>query len=108
MGLLKHLRSRSRLKSNAGSRGEFNIYRGPDRISRLPKHILCRIFNYVCPHTMDESYESSEKSALDDGCGLCDLKDLAQCALVNRDWYMAVQDVLYVSSADTNIRTTFN
>lgn len=95
MGLLKHIRSRSKIKSQQ-ELYDYPRPSGPDRLSRLPKPVLCRVLNYVCPHTMDETYENSEKSVMGDGCGLCDLRDLAHCALVNRHWYLTVQDVLYV------------
>ena len=93
MGLLKHIRSKSRLKSQQELQ-DYPRARGHDRISQLPKPVLQRVFNHVCPHTMDESYEDSEKTVTGDGCGLCDLRDLAHCALVNRNWYLAVQHVL--------------
>ena len=94
MGLLKHIRSRSKIKSQQELQ-DYPKPSGPDRLSRLPKPILCRVLNHVCPHTMDETYEDSEKSVMGDSCGLCDLRDLARCALVNRHWYLTVQDVLY-------------
>ncbi|KAL9080356.1 MAG: hypothetical protein Q9159_007620 [Coniocarpon cinnabarinum] len=46
---------------------------------------------------MEETYEDSEKTVMGDGCGLCDLRDLAHCALVNRQWYLIAQEVLYRS-----------
>ena len=53
---------------------------------------------------MDESYEDSEKSVMGNGCGLCDLRDLAHCALVTRHWYLTVQDVLYVQNQKRSSR----
>jgi F-box-like len=58
--------------------------------------MLQRIFIEVCPLTVDGTYDSSEESLVDYGCALCDVKDLAQCALVSRRWWSAAQDLLYV------------
>ncbi|KAI5308796.1 hypothetical protein KEM55_004845, partial [Ascosphaera atra] len=49
----------------------------------------------VCPHTQDESYASSEESMPEDACMLCDLRDLAHCALVCRSWAEAANSLLY-------------
>jgi hypothetical protein len=55
-------------------------------LASLPLPILERIFAFVCPHTLDESYETCEQSALDDACMLCDLRDLAHCVATCRRW----------------------
>ncbi|KAI9667169.1 MAG: hypothetical protein M1831_001346 [Alyxoria varia] len=96
MGFLKHIRSRSRLKSQQELQ-DYPKPRGPDRLSELPRPVVARIFHFVCPHTTDETFEVNEKSLVGSGCGLCDLRDLANCALVNRRWYLVAQDVLYHS-----------
>lgn len=103
MKFLKHIRSKTRLKNGTESQG-YDTYAAthaaPDGgnrsspISRLPVKILEEIFASVCPHTRDESYSTSEDSMIDDGCMLCDMRDLAQCALVCRQWTEIVQDLL--------------
>lgn len=61
-------------------------YRGPDQTQRLDDKILRQIFEYVCPHTADDSLDGSEESG-NDGCMSCDMRDLAHCALTKRQWY---------------------
>ncbi len=106
MKFLKHIRSKSKVKERekerekdrAHSQGYAPQYApcyGRDRTARLPSAILQRIFIEVCPLTGDHSYDSSEESLIDYGCALCDLKDLAQCALVSRKWWNVAQDLLY-------------
>ena len=112
MGLLKHFRSKSRLKSSDNEplsptrHGGFYTspanppqqqYHGRDQTQRLPNQVLERIFSYVCPHTLDFTYETSERSQIGDGCMLCDLRDLAHCAGVCRKWYSLAQGALYGS-----------
>ncbi|WPH03732.1 Hypothetical protein R9X50_00661500 [Acrodontium crateriforme] len=100
MGLLKHLRSRSRLKDSPQSPPQYSYYSpngSIDHVSRLPSKVLDNIFTYVCPHVQDQSYESSERSQIGDGCMLCDLRDLANCARVCRRWYTSAQQKLYSS-----------
>lgn len=102
MGLLRHIRTRSRIKDShddsSASKGAWGIENlslgGVDVTARLPSTILSRIFVEVCPLTVDDSYNSSEESLLEDGCALCDMKDLAQCALVSRKWYTAARELL--------------
>jgi hypothetical protein len=53
---------------------------------KLPLAILERIFRYICPHSQDDTYESCEQSAVEDACMLCDLRDLAHCAIACRRW----------------------
>ena len=98
MGILNHIRSRSRLKNEAPQAQTY--YHGPtdsppayrSRIAnhnptaQLPRKIFEEIFAAVCPHSRDESYLSSEDCMLDGGCMLCDLRDLSHCAMVNRQW----------------------
>ncbi|KAK4895814.1 hypothetical protein LTR27_006297 [Elasticomyces elasticus] len=109
MGLLKHLRSKSRLTSSGPTpttstfplpnhQQQQQHYRGPNQIARLPDPVLERLFQHLCPHTLDYSYVPSEQSQLNsDGCPLCDLRDLAHCASVCRRWYTLSQGVLYGS-----------
>ncbi|KAI9787324.1 MAG: hypothetical protein M1816_007672 [Peltula sp. TS41687] len=105
MKFLKHIRSRSKLKSPPP---EAQVYsnslpfsRGPRSsnlaAARLPGAVLFRIFAYVCPHSQDDSYDSAEDSVLEDGCMLCDMRDLAHCALVCRRWNDVAQRMLYHS-----------
>ncbi|KAF2111222.1 F-box domain-containing protein [Lophiotrema nucula] len=72
------------------------VYNGPDCTPRLDDKILRRIFEEVCPHTADESYDGSEDSG-NDGCMTCDMRDLAHCALVKRQWYGVAAGLLYKS-----------
>ena len=65
-------------------------------LAALPTKVLERIFTYICPHALDETYETCEESANDKGCMLCDLRDLAHCAQVNRIWRSAAIKILYV------------
>ncbi|KAK5692317.1 hypothetical protein LTR17_025395 [Elasticomyces elasticus] len=103
MGLLKHLRSKSRLTSGptpttSTPQIPSQPYRGPNQIARLPDPVLERLFQHLCPHTLDYTYVPSEQSQLNsDGCPLCDLRDLAHCASVCRRWYTISQGVLYGS-----------
>ncbi|KAI7553347.1 hypothetical protein KC331_g1291 [Hortaea werneckii] len=104
MGLLKHFRSRSRLNnqqpqspSRSPHASPIHSYRGRDQTQRLPDNILESIFEYTCPHTLDHTYEPSERSQIGDGCMLCDLRDLASCAQVCRKWYAIAQRQLYTS-----------
>ncbi|EEA24100.1 hypothetical protein TMatcc_007174 [Talaromyces marneffei ATCC 18224] len=66
-----------------------------DATKQLPPQVLSRIFYYVCPHSLDESYNSSEESITEDGCMLCDMRDLACCALVSKKWCTPAQNLLY-------------
>ena len=106
MKLLGHLRSRSKLKDGV----EAKVYENhslparpkvsnnklrPGRESALPARILERIFVFVCPHTQDEAHTTLEDSMVEDGCMLCDMRDLAQCALVCRRWAGVAQNLLY-------------
>ncbi|OLN82111.1 hypothetical protein CCHL11_07650 [Colletotrichum chlorophyti] len=66
-------------------------------LQNLPKHVLARIFSFVCPHTQDETYETCETSAIFDACMLCDLRDLAHCARVSSQWNKVANTLLYHS-----------
>lgn len=69
-----------------------------DFTKSLPPEVLRNIFALVCPHSLDDSLASSEESVVEDGCMLCDLRNLAHCALVCRRWYSVAQNLLYVLS----------
>ncbi|KAF2084651.1 F-box domain-containing protein [Saccharata proteae CBS 121410] len=70
---------------------------GPDYTSKLPNNVLRNIFSYVCPHTRDFTFEPCENSMVGDGCMLCDLRDLSNCARTTRQWYHVAQEMLYQS-----------
>ncbi|QSS58090.1 F-box domain-containing protein [Histoplasma capsulatum] len=77
---------------------QYSSYRsGPSRdfTQNLPLEVLSRIFSYVCLHVLDDTYNSSEESMTEDGCMLCDMRDLAHCALVCRKWYSPAHKLLY-------------
>ncbi|KAG6103531.1 hypothetical protein E4U14_006197 [Claviceps sp. LM454 group G7] len=65
-------------------------------LAALPSRVLARIFTFVCPHAVDESYETCEESA-EKGCMLCDLRDLSRCLQVNRAWREVAVQILYHS-----------
>ena len=56
--------------------------------------LVVELLSYVCPHTQDESYIPCEDSMADGGCMLCDMRDLAHCAVVNRQWNIAARRLL--------------
>ncbi|KAF2858557.1 hypothetical protein K470DRAFT_221031 [Piedraia hortae CBS 480.64] len=98
MGLLKHLRSRTNLRNaHSPPAPTFYQYQGRDYTRELPDKVLEAIFAYVCPHTQDFGYESSERSQIGEGCMLCDLRDLASCAKQCKKWYAIAQRLLYTS-----------
>ncbi|KAF5020934.1 hypothetical protein F66182_7039 [Fusarium sp. NRRL 66182] len=68
-------------------------------LAHLPPRVLERIFAFVCPHALDESYETCEgsASASDSVCMLCDLRDLAHCAQVCHAWRPSAAKLLYHS-----------
>lgn len=97
MGLLKHFRSKSKLRESPQSARQIPYMPargGRDFSNRLGEDILERIFTFVCPHVQDESYETSENSQIGDGCMLCDLRDLGKSAQVSRKWYRVAQKLL--------------
>ncbi|KAL6722142.1 hypothetical protein ACLMJK_001249 [Lecanora helva] len=106
MKFLNHIRSKSRLKSSNvtdqdvysrshSSPGSAFSSNAPNPTINYPAALLEEIFSYVCAHARDDTYTSCEESMSDGGCMLCDMRDLAQCALVNRQWCQATQNVLY-------------
>jgi hypothetical protein len=122
MGLLKHFRSSNKLKEDRnhnhsngfsdskgyGQNGHQNGYQngylnstngivspGNDYISRCPPKVIRRIFEFVCPHTIDRNYDACEDADIaEDSCPLCDLRDLSHCAQTRRDWYQTAQTLL--------------
>ncbi|GIC90169.1 F-box domain protein [Aspergillus udagawae] len=108
MGLFNRLRRRSKSHSRAGNAASYEHLRiSPDHsvppvptlrrdyTKILPPPVLARIFAFVCPHAADSSYATSEESMTEDGCMLCDMRDLAHCAVVCKRWYLAARSVLY-------------
>ena len=107
MKLFSHLRSRSNVKDtveakvyeryNARARASASGNKGASGPgSTLPAELLNRIFTFVCPHSQDEAYTTLEDSTIEDGCMLCDMRDLAQCSLVCRHWKKVAQKLLYI------------
>lgn len=105
MKFLQHIRSKSRLKN--GDEAQIYDYNAPtarlpnnlnrsgrDLISRLPLKLLTAVLSDICPHALDDSLLSLEESMRDGGCMLCDMRDLAQCALVSRRFLVATQTIL--------------
>ncbi|KAF1981708.1 hypothetical protein K402DRAFT_341774 [Aulographum hederae CBS 113979] len=103
MGLLKHFRSKSKLKdSHAASHHHHYpayppVQRGADITERLPDDVVKKILYFVCPHAFDETYQTSERSEVGDGCMLCDMRDLARCSLIRKKWYALASQVQYGS-----------
>ncbi|KAL8724925.1 MAG: hypothetical protein Q9166_007673 [cf. Caloplaca sp. 2 TL-2023] len=98
------MRSKSRLKN--GDEAQLYEYKAPttyspkhrtgrDYTSRLPLKLLTEILSNICPHACDDNYLSLEESMRDGGCMLCDMRDLAQCALVSRRFLVTTQTILY-------------
>ncbi|KAF2267259.1 hypothetical protein CC78DRAFT_559009 [Lojkania enalia] len=101
MGFMKRFRRQKSPKHKEAARLRDDVYQpapytGPDCTRRLDDKILRRIFEEVCPHTADETYDGSEDSG-NDGCMSCDMRDLAHCALVKREWYGVAAGLLYKS-----------
>ncbi|KAF1941195.1 hypothetical protein EJ02DRAFT_466775 [Clathrospora elynae] len=102
MGFFKRFRRhKSPKKSESRARNDLysvptHAYHGPDQTPRLPDKILRRIFEEVCPHSVDETLDGSEDSG-NDGCMSCDMRDLAHCALTKRQWYGVAAGLLYNS-----------
>ncbi|KAI0491202.1 hypothetical protein F4859DRAFT_37769 [Xylaria cf. heliscus] len=63
----------------------------------LPPPILERVFAFVCPHSSDESYETCERSAVENACMLCDLRDLAHASQVCKLWRRSAVRLMYHS-----------
>ncbi|KKK17645.1 F-box domain protein [Aspergillus rambellii] len=109
MGLLSRLRGRSKSQGGAGVAVSYEHLRtdtryervpsisgfATDQTKRLPSQVLSRILAFVCPHAVDGSYDTSEESMTEDGCMLCDMRDLAHCGLVCKRWYPVAQSLLY-------------
>lgn len=74
----------------------YNPVPARDYTKLLPPNVLYNILTYVCPHSLDNSLSSSEESMTEDGCMLCDMRDLAHCTLVSKRWYNVAQPLLYV------------
>lgn len=70
---------------------------GRDLTRALPLPVVHRILAAVCPHTQDDSYDTSEESMTEDGCMLCDMRDLAHGALACKRWAGEANKLLYVS-----------
>lgn len=69
-------------------------HRSAALLARLPPPILQRIFGFVCPNSCDNSYETCERSALDNGCMLCNVRDLSHCVAACREWRRSAVPVL--------------
>ncbi|KAL5360737.1 hypothetical protein BJX96DRAFT_165389 [Aspergillus floccosus] len=107
MGFLSRLRKRSKSQSRVGRNASSDLRfeshdplpplppSGPDYTKKLPRPVLRRIFASVCPHAVDSSYDTSEESMTDDGCMLCDMRDLAHCALTCKRWFTDARELLY-------------
>lgn len=105
MKLLAKIRSKARLRERdpeAVVYHQHDFLPGNDVASKLPENvrerILTAIFAFVSPHSQDEAYTSFENSMLEDGCMLCDTRDLANCSLVCRSWSKPAQALLCVIS----------
>ena len=104
MNLLSHIRSRSRLKNTHSTCNDIRYQPPPAGISngqpkphpssRFSTTLFRELFSYVCPHSRDDSYISCEESMIDGGCMLCDMRDLSQCVLVNKQWAEVAQTIL--------------
>ncbi len=68
--------------------GSEGVNIGVDWTATLPQNVMQKIFEEVCPHTTDESYESCEASAVEgeEACMLCDMRDLSNCVRVCKRW----------------------
>ncbi|EFR01289.1 hypothetical protein MGYG_04294 [Nannizzia gypsea CBS 118893] len=75
--------------------GSFGRRPARDYTKTLPPNVMSNIFYQVCPHVLDTSLTSSEESMTEDGCMLCDMRDLAHAALVCTHWYGIAQNLLY-------------
>ncbi|CRG87497.1 hypothetical protein PISL3812_04515 [Talaromyces islandicus] len=103
MHFLKKLRSLPRATTaNAGNNkavfaasNNINNISSIDNTKLLPDAVLSHILSYVCPHALDTSYKSSEESMTEDGCMLCDMRDLAHCVAACKRWKGLAQKLLY-------------
>lgn len=121
MGLLKHIRSRSKIKNTSDDRGGYDVHsdhhtgapsRIPNPTAKYPRDLLQYLFTFVCPHTCDEALAPLEECMTDwYGCLLCVYRDLgrsstptpwkcwaksevAHCASVSRQWADAARNLL--------------
>jgi len=108
MKLFEHIRSRSKAKSNDDPHSHplycpnsisSTTSAPPNPTARFPINLVEHILTFVCPHSQDGTYTPCEESMVDGGCMLCDLRDLAHCASVNRQWSQAAQTLLYIPPA---------
>ncbi|KAK3325371.1 hypothetical protein B0H66DRAFT_588150 [Apodospora peruviana] len=91
--------------AGAGAQQHHNYYhqsrpsrRSASLLARFDAQTLNNIFGWVCPHSLDETYETCENSSTEDGaCMLCDLRDLAECVLVCKPWRKEAVKRLYHS-----------
>ncbi|KMU83044.1 hypothetical protein CIHG_00826 [Coccidioides immitis H538.4] len=103
MGFFKRLRSKVKNSGRSKKSGyldqdAYDQYCGRparDYTKRLPPTLLHSIFASVCPHSLDDSLTSSEESVTVNDCMLCDMRDLAHCALACRAWCRVAQELLY-------------
>ncbi|KAK2798418.1 hypothetical protein FQN49_008973, partial [Arthroderma sp. PD_2] len=109
MGFFKRLRAKTRSRGSKKDLVQQEQYQygygqpqssyssrpAKDYTKALPPNILSKIFFEVCPHVRDSSLTSSEESMTEDGCMLCDMRDLAHAALVCTQWYGIAQNILY-------------
>ena len=97
-----HVRSRSKLKSDGAeahvyNQSSHNYGWAESRASvHLPAKVLRHIFAVLCPHAGDETYTSLEGSMSQGGCMLCNMRDLAHCALASHEWAEIAQRTLSV------------
>ncbi|KAL4914452.1 hypothetical protein BDW62DRAFT_143898 [Aspergillus aurantiobrunneus] len=106
MGLLSRLRGRSKSHARAGNVASYDHLHikndlpplpgyPVDFTKKLPNPVIARILAFVCPHAADSSYDTSEESMTEDGCMLCDMRDLAHCGLVCKRLYIVARSLLY-------------
>lgn len=95
---LDHIRSKSRSKNTENTIHESSqSQQTPSQFpsnptAHLPLWLLEKLLRYVCPY--DDSFSSCEDTTVADGCMICDLNHLSQCALVSKPWSEAAQNVL--------------
>ncbi|QKX63672.1 uncharacterized protein TRUGW13939_10843 [Talaromyces rugulosus] len=102
MHFLKKLRSPPRVttanagnKTFAASSASNKSTSSIDSTRLVPDTVISHILSYVCPHALDTSYKSSEESMTEDGCMLCDMRDLAHCVAACKRWKGPAQKLLY-------------
>ncbi|OBT52204.1 hypothetical protein VE04_07466, partial [Pseudogymnoascus sp. 24MN13] len=95
MGFLKSLGVKRKDKSAAAAASAAAA--NAERYAPSPSNPRYTLSGFVCPHAQDMSYESCERSAEEDACMLCDLRDLSYCVRVCRRWRKTAVPVLYQS-----------